>query len=554
MHEAAVLIDIVIILAASVVFVPLFNRARLGAVLGYLAAGACIGPHALGLVHDSEAIRTLAQLGVAFLLFTVGLGLPLGRFRVMAASNFLLGLLQIVVTAAAIGAVVWLAGLTLNAAILIGGALALSSTAIVLRLVSEGPGMTSRFGRAAVTVLVLQDLAVGPLLVVAAALGRGQESIGSALGIAMLGVAVAVLLIVGVGRYIVRAVFWSVAASRTPEVFAALTLLVVLLTGLATQEAGLSMAFGAFLAGLLLADTRYRHQVAAEIQPFQGLLLGLFFVTVGAGLDVRLMLADWQLVLGLSVALLAGKAAIVAMLGGLLGLSLAMSLQLGLLLAQAGEFAFVLLGAGMMNGLIDPALGEKLILVAVVTMIATPGLAWLGKTLAARVELARAPTIEAADASLSGLRDHVLIAGFGRVGRRAAARLAGRGVPYVAVDLDPHTVAQAAADGYPVYFGDATRPEVLEAVQVDRARAVLIAMNNPRPVQQLVTLLRYIFPDLPIYARAYDELHAEELRRAGASTVVPETVATASDLAGSILGDDQTTPPPGRSGWGDPAI
>jgi CPA2 family monovalent cation:H+ antiporter-2 len=283
-------------------------------------------------------------------------------------------------------------------------------------------------------------------------------------------------------------------------------------------------------------------------------LLGLFFVTVGAGLDVRLLLGDWQQVVGLSLALLAGKAAILAILGGLLGLSLAMSLQLGLLLAQAGEFAFVLLGAGMTAGLIEPALAERLILVAVLTMIATPGLAWLGKTLAANVERARAPSIETAETSLANLSDHVLIAGFGRVGRRAAARLAARNVPFLAVDLDPHTVSQAAADGYPVYFGDATRPEVLEKVQVARARAVLIAMNDPRPVQQLVTLLRYIFPELPIYARAYDEMHAEELRRAGASTVVPETVATATDLAGSILGDEPASPPPGRSGWGDPAI
>ena len=554
MPERAVLIDILIILAASVVFVPLFNRVRLGAVLGYLAAGAVIGPHALGLVHDSAAIRILAELGVAFLLFTVGLGLPLARFRVMPATNFALGLLQIAVTATAIGAVVWLAGLSLDAAIVIGGALALSSTAIVLRLVAEGPGMTSRFGRSAVTVLVLQDLAVGPLLVVAAAMGEGQESVGSALGIALLGVAVAVLLIVGVGRYVVRAVFWTVAASRTPEVFAALTLLVVLCTGLATQVAGLSMAFGAFLAGLLLADTRYRHQVAAEIQPFQGLLLGLFFVTVGTGLDARLLIAEAPQVIGLTLGLLAGKAVILAILGGLLGLSLASALQLGLLLAQAGEFAFVLLSAGVRRGLIAPDLAEMLTLVAVLTMMLTPALGWLGQRLAARVERVRAPKVEGVDSSsLAHLGDHVVIAGFGRVGRSTASRLAARNVPYVAIDLDPHIVAQAASDGYPVYFGDATKPEVLELVQVARARAVLLAMNDPRRVQQMVTLLRYIFPKLPIYARAYDEFHAEELRGAGAITVTPETVATASDLAGSILGDD-TARPPGRSGWGDPAV
>lgn len=535
MTDHHVLIDVIAILAAIVVLVPLFQRARLGATLGFLFAGAVIGPDALGMIEDTEAIRILGELGVAFLLFTVGLELPLTRLRVMPVSTYSLGAVQILVTGAAIALTVLAFGGNLVAAIAIGGGLALSSTAVVLRLLAESGGITSRFGRSAFTILLIQDLAVGPLLVLVVVLGAGADGVAAALGLAVVKIVAAVTLILVLGPWLIRPVFWLVALARTPEVFAALTLLVVLCTGLAAEAAGLSMAFGAFLAGMMMADTRYRHQVAAEIQPFRGLLLGLFFITVGMAIDPRFALAEADVVLPLALAILVGKALIIAVLALLFRASLADSVHLGILLAQAGEFAFVLIGAGLAAGAIDGGQGQILVLAVALTMMAAPPLAKMGRWLSERIERAHVTKVDSDPEVLATLTDHVFIAGFGRVGRSVARSLSARGVPYVAVDLDPHQVAQATEDGLPVFYGDATRPEVLEAVHVERARAVVVALNNPRESLQLVALLRYIFPELNIYARAYDDMHANELRQAGALAVVPELVATGTNLAGSIL-------------------
>lgn len=535
MTDHHVLIDVVAILTAVVVLVPLFQRAKLGATLGFLFAGVVIGPDALGLIEDTEAIRILGDLGVAFLLFTVGLELPLARLRVMPVSTYSLGVVQILLTGAAIALGVIAFGGSVVAAIAIGGGLALSSTAVVLRVLAERGGITSRFGRTAFTILLMQDLAVGPLLVLVVVLGAGADGIVAALGLAAVKIAAAVAVILFLGPWLIRPLFWLVAIARTPEVFAALTLLVVLCTGLAAQAAGLSMAFGAFLAGMMMADTRYRHQVAAEIQPFRGLLLGLFFITVGMAIDPRFALAEAHVVLPLALAILAGKAVIIAALALLFRASLADSVHLGVLLAQAGEFAFVLIGAGLAVGAVDSGQGQILVLAVALTMMATPPLAKAGRWLSHRIERAHVTKIDSEPETLATLTDHVFIAGFGRVGRSVARSLAARDVPYVAVDLDPHQVTQAAEDGLPVFFGDATRPEVLEAVHVERARAVVVALNTPRESLQLVALLRYIFPELKIYARAYDDTHANDLRQAGALAVVPELVATGTNLAGSIL-------------------
>lgn len=535
MTDHHILIDVIAILIAVVVMVPLFQRLKLGATLGFLFAGAVIGPDALGLVEDTESIRILGELGVAFLLFTVGLELPLARLRVMPVSTYSLGAVQILVTGAVIAIGIFAFDGQLVAAIAIGGGLALSSTAVVLRVLADSGEITSRFGRTAFTILLMQDLAVGPLLVLVVVLGAGADGLAAALGLAAVKIVVAVTVILYFGPYLIRPVFWLVAVARTPEVFAALTLLVVLVTGLAAQEAGLSMAFGAFLAGMMLADTRYRHQVAAEIQPFRGLLLGLFFITVGMSIDPRFALAEAHIVLPLALGILAGKALIIMVLALLFRSSLADAIHLGVLLAQAGEFAFVLIGAGMAAGAIEGGLAQTLVLAVALTMMVTPPLAKVGRWLSKRIERAHVAKIDSEPEALATLTDHVFIAGFGRVGRSVARSLAAREVPYVAVDLDPHQVAQAADDKLPVFYGDATRPEVLEAVHVERARAVVVALNNPRESLQLVALLRYIFPELKIYARAYDEFHATDLRQAGALAVVPELVATGTNLAGSIL-------------------
>jgi CPA2 family monovalent cation:H+ antiporter-2 len=535
MHGDTLLIDFIVILCAVVVCVPLLQRLRLGSFLGHLVAGVLIGPFGLALVGDLESLSSLAELGVVFLLFAVGLELPISRLKVMPIGVFVLGIAQVLVTGGVIGLCAAGLGATVDSAIVIGGALALSSTAVVLVLLSEHGELTSRFGRSAVTVLLIQDLMVGPLLAIAVTLGQTDTSMALSIGAAVLKMIAALVVIVGGGRIVLRPLFWLVADSRIPEAFAALSILVVLATSLATQFAGLSMAFGAFLAGILLADSRYRHQVEAEIQPFRGLLLGLFFVTVGMSLDVHQLLDNGHLVIPMALGLLLVKAVILVGLGIAFRLPLAQSIQLGMTLSQGGEFAFILLGAGVVSGILPTALGQLVVLVVAITMAVTPLLAISGKAVAQRVRRTKVVEVEAKPPVVETLDNHVFVAGFGRVGRAVAQRLSANKIPFVAVDLDPRNVAPGRERGLMVFYGDATRPEVLEAVHVERASAAIVALDNPAAALRVVALLRYIFPDLKIHARARDEDHATALRSAGADTVVPEVIATSAKLVGSCL-------------------
>jgi CPA2 family monovalent cation:H+ antiporter-2 len=536
MAEAGYLFEVVVILLAAVVTVSLFQRLKLGAVMGYLVAGGIIGPAGLGLISEMETTQTLAEFGVVFLLFTVGLELPFERVKLMRGRIFALGVGQVLVTTMVIAAVALLAGMsTVASAVVVGGALALSSTAIVLRMLVDRGELTSQFGRSAFAVLLVQDLLVGLFLVTVLALGQDEMPIGMALGLAALKVVVAMMAILGLGRIVLRHLFAQVAVTREPEIFAALTLFVVIATGLVTKLAGMSMAFGAFLAGMLLAETAYRHQVAAEIQPFRGLLLGLFFMTVGMSIDVSFALSNGGAVVLLVVGLLVGKAVLLFGLARLFGLPLAQSLHLGLVLCQGGEFSFVLLGAGVAIGVVAPEVGQLLVVSVALTMMATPFLDRLGRVLAERVERRTVVGVEQAPEQTEQLSNHVVIAGFGRVGAAVAARLRAEKIPFIAVDLDAHLIIQARRLGEPVFYGDITRAEILDAVHIERARALVVAMDNPKAALQLVSLMNYIFPDLPVYARARNETHARELEQAGAHTVVPELVATGVKLAGSIV-------------------
>jgi len=539
MEELGYLGQVIVVLLAAVVFVVGFKSAGLGAILGYLAAGAAIGPAGFNFITDVHAVAALAELGVVFLLLMVGLELPIERIRVTFGPIFALGAAQVLGTAAAIAGVALLFGMSGAAAAVIGGGLALSSTAIVIRLLADAGGMSSRFGRTAFGLLLVQDIAVGPFLVIAVALGQqgaGQETgLAEALGLATLKVTVALIAILGLGRIVLRHVFWPVAAVREPEVFAAMTLLVVLCTAIATKLAGLSLGFGAFLAGMLLAETHYRHQVAAVIQPFRGLLLGLFFMTVGMSLEPEPIVEGVYVIVPLLLALLLGKAALIGGLARLFKLPWAQSLHLGILLAQGGEFAFVLFGAALAGGLLAPEIAQLLVVVTGLSMVATPWLARLGRLVERRVERAGLGGVETIAQDTQTLSGHVIIAGYGRVGRAVAEGLAAADVPYIATDLDPHRVAQARQRGLPVVYGDATEPEVLEALHVERARTFVVALDDPRAALQAVALVTYIFPELDVFARARDDEHAAELTRLGAELVVPELAPTGRQLAGSIL-------------------
>ena len=540
MAEVGYLKDVIVILLAAILSVSLFQRLGFGAVLGYLVAGAAIGPAALGLATDLETIRALAELGVVFLLFTVGLELPFERIKLVGARFFALGFGQLGLSGLAIGLVALAAGLSPAAAFAVGGGLALSSTAIVLRMLSDRRELTSHFGRSAFAVLLVQDLSVGPLLVLVVAFGSGT-ALWPDLGFAVLKMALAVMAILGLGRVLLRHAIWPITRSREPEIFAAATLLIVLASGLATHLAGLSMGFGAFLAGMLLAETRYRHQVAAEIQPFRGLLLGLFFMSVGMSFDPALAAEHALTLAALVLALVLGKTLILGLLAIGLGQPIAESIRLGLLLSQGGEFAFVLLGAAVAGGLLAGGEAQPLVLAVALSMLATPALAALGLEAAWRIERASAPKLEESERETERLEGHVVVAGFGRVGSAVADRLRAEGQEWVGVDLDSHRIAQARQRGLPVFYGDATRPEILAALHVELARAVVVAVDDPDSALRLVGFLHYLFPELKIIARASTEEHARALTAAGAAEVVPELVATGVKLAATIL--DGAKPP-----------
>lgn len=538
MSESSYLLEVLIVLVAAVLSVSLFRRLRMDPVLGYLCAGAIIGPYSLGLVQGLGTIHALAELGVVFLLFTVGLELPIARIRVMPLRVFLLGIAQVFITGTLISAAVAAMGVSPETAAIIGFGLALSSTAIVLRLLADRGGLTSQTGRAAFAILIVQDLMVGPLLVGVFAIGDQSNELLPLLGEAALKMLITVVLILGIGRILLRHVFTLVAATREPAIFAATTLFVVLGTGVATEHVGLSLAFGAFLAGMLMAETQFRHQVAAEIQPFRGLLLGLFFMTVGMEIHPRFIFENLAAISFLVVALIGGKALVLIVLARIARLSTADAVHLGVLLSQGGEFAFVLVGAAMGQNIIDPDLGQMVIVVVALTMLITPFLAGLGQRASDRIERKEVPSIEELSESEAELEDHVIIAGFGRVGAIVARQMMEAKIPFLAIDMDPHTILQAQKRGLPVYYGDVTRADILEAVNVQAARAVIVALDDKHVSLQIVAILRYIFPELNIHARARDLAHAQELESIGASTVVTELVPTGLQLAQVVLNSE----------------
>ncbi|MFN3076746.1 MAG: cation:proton antiporter, partial [Alphaproteobacteria bacterium] len=431
--------EVLILLLAAVVFVPLFERLHLGSVPGYLAAGMFIGPSGFQLVADIEAVRTLADLGVVFLMFTIGLDLTIERLRSIGGPVYGLGTLVFAVTALAVAGGVRLAGYAGATSLVVGAAVAMSSTAIVLQVLAETAQTKTRIGRIALAILLLQDLAVGPCLVLVGVLGRpgtggGLLELAWEMTLSATKAGVAILVIVVLGRLLLRPFLRLVAGARSPELFAAMTLLAVLGTGLATDRVGMSMPFGAFLAGLLLAETEYLHQVKADIEPFRGILLGLFFLTVGMTVDLGLAVSEASKVMALVAALMLVKALVMAGLGSLFRFTPLRALRIGILLSQGGEFAFVLLGMAVTNGVVPSTLAQLTIVVVAVSMAATPLLLIPGNRLLGHLELRRDLHSARLDAEAGELSGHVLIVGFGEVGRIVARMLKAYGVPYLILD------------------------------------------------------------------------------------------------------------------------
>jgi CPA2 family monovalent cation:H+ antiporter-2 len=516
-----------------VIVVPIFRRFRASAVLGYLVAGSAIGPHGLDLLRGPRGVAALANFGVIFLLFSIGLGLSIERLTSLRRYVFGLGTLQVVLTTIVITLALRLAGMSGDAALVLGGGLALSSSAIVLQALVERRELASTPGRVSFAVLLLQDLAVVPLLTLVSLLGGSGQGLAVALVVAFLKAAVALFIIVAIGRLVLRPALRTVARGGTPELFTGIVLLLVLGIGWLTEQAGLSMALGALLAGLLVAETEFRPQVESDVEPFRGILLALFFMTVGMGIDPGLIWRHALLVAGLLAALVAGKAVVLAGLCRAFGLSLGVGAGIGLMLAQGGEFAFVLFTLASGRGVLSVEAAQLAILVVGLSMAVTPGL-----LAAARAVFHRHGHPPGAGAALAHetreLRDHVVIGGFGRVGQTLALLLESRLVPYVALDLDAERVAEARRRELPVYFGDASRAEVLKAAGVERARLAAITLDQPGSAARSVQVIREMLPDLPVLVRARDVAQAEQLAGSGATEVVPEIVEGSLQL-GEIL-------------------
>lgn len=537
MQDHTILVDSLVVLFAAIVLVPLVRRLRLSPILGYLAAGMLLGPHGVAIVPNVDDVRLIAEFGVLFLLFMIGLELPLDRLKAVRRYVFGLGGAQVVLTTAALGGVIaWLFDVPAEAALLVGAALALSSTATVLQLLAERGELIQRHGRVSLAILLMQDLAVAPLLALIPLLATPGDSIVATLGLSLLKAVAALAAILVIARYVLRPFYHSVVAGGSPELFTATALFIVLGTSLLTAEAGLSMALGAFLAGMLLAETEFRHQVESDILPFRGLFLGLFFMTVGMTVDARLILSELPLIGGLLFGLLLIKTAITAALCFAFGLSRGVSVRTALSLAEGGEFAFVLLGLAVAAGLAEPRIAQLAFVVVALSIMVTPALVAAGRLIAERIRRPDAAPSGDLATETEDLVDHVVIAGFGRVGHQIAAILSDRAVPYVAIERDAAAVKEARRRGLPVFFGDASRADILEAARLAHARACVITMHKNSGEIALVGLLRHRHPDLPILVRAHDFEHSTELDGAGSSAVVEETAEVALRLSALALG------------------
>ncbi len=546
--------DFMIVLATAAIVVPAVQRVKVSPVLGYLLAGAALGPFGLGAlsapnsplswvtVSNRDSMSALAELGVVFLLFLIGLELSIKRLVTMRRLVFGLGGLQVGISALVLGAAaVWL-GIAAAPATIIGLSLALSSTAIVVEELSQQNRLRTATGRSSFAILLFQDLAVVPLILLATILQPGQEgSVVMALALALVQAVVAIGLIVAVGSVVLRPLFRFVAATGNTELFVAATLLVAVGSGVATALAGLSMALGAFIAGLLLSETEFRRAIEATIDPFKGLVLGVFFFTVGMSLDLQALVQNpWPIAAGV-VVLIAAKASITAVLARAFGLPWAVAIKTGLLIGAAGEFAFIVLGMAKASGLLEAGAGTYALAVASVSMAMIPFLDVAGRWATRSLDISKdGAAMAASDAALALMpspetHPKAIVVGYGRVGELVADMLGRHGVEHVITERVPELVRQARRDGKPVYFGDGKNTQFLARCGLADAKAVIITMHTWKEVDDLVEAIRSEWPKLVIVARARDASHARHLYELGVTDAVPETIEASLQLSEAAL-------------------
>ncbi len=549
--------DIFVFLAAAGVLVPLFNRLKVSPVLGFLAAGVLLGPDGLGrlagtfewvdilTISDRSQIAVLAELGVVFLMFTIGLELSWERLKSMRRLVFGMGMAQILVCAALLGVLFYLMGRGVGGALVLGFALALSSTAVVMPVMAERGRLSTTAGRSTFSVLLAQDLAVAPILIMVAVLGSGVGDDG--LSPAAIGQAVASLLpsVIGVGLLVVlgrvglRPMFRSVARAKNTEMFLATCLFVVLGTVFLAQFTGLSPAVGALVAGLLIAETEFRREVEVTIEPFKGLLLGVFFVSVGVGLDLDAVAVAPVTIFSIAALLILIKAVAIFGVARAFKVPPGAALETALVLGPAGEFAFVILNEAIGYGVVGRDFAQGVLLSATISLFAVPILA----ALAPRIDKRILPKTDISDTPNPDLEEAprdttpVIIVGYGRVGQLIGELLSEHDIGYLAVDADPSLVSKARLDGIPVWYGDAGRADLLEKLGLGHAKAVIVTMDTPSKVEEVCRAVRQLRSDVVLVARARDEKHAARLYKLGVTDAVPETTEASLQLAENALVD-----------------
>jgi CPA2 family monovalent cation:H+ antiporter-2 len=534
----SILQQVLILLAAAVVVVVVFRSLKLPSLLGYLIVGVVIGPHALGWIHTTQQVDMLAEIGVVFLMFSIGLEFSLSRLITMRRIVFGLGGAQVASTMVVVAAAALLLGTSWQTSIVLGGALAMSSTAILAKLLAERLELNSPHGRQIIGILLFQDLAVVPLLILIPALAAPPGALALNLGYALVKAVAVLAVLLFVGQRVMRGWFHIVAARKSSELFVLNVLLVILGVGFVTELAGLSLALGAFVAGVLISETEYRYQVEEDIKPFRELLLGLFFVTIGMLLDVRTVAQNaWVSVI--LVALVAMKTLLIAALARLFGAHTGVALRTGFALGACGEFGFVLLGHAHTAGFLPPDILQPVLAAMVLSMLIAPFVIEHSEHIVRRWVtsewMSRAMQVTQIAAQSMGAEQHVVICGYGRSGQNLARLLEAERVPFIALDIDPYRIREAAAAGESVVFGDAARREVLVAAGLLRAKALAVTYADTASAVKILNHVRELRPGLPVVVRTLDDADIDRLKNAGAAEVVAEIMEGSLMLASTTL-------------------
>jgi CPA2 family monovalent cation:H+ antiporter-2 len=535
MHDISYLQDILILLLASVAIVVIFKQLGLSPALGYLVAGAAIGPNGFGFLEVNQTTSSIAEFGVVFMLFAIGLELTFDKLVAMKKYVLGFGSLQFIVTAVVIGFACYTLGLSKELSILIGAVLSLSSTAIVMQVIDEHGEQSTRVGRLSFSILLLQDLAVIPILVLLPLLSNPEIKVTVALGGAIIDAIIAMAIILVIGRFLLRPIFRVVANAKSDVLFLSVTLVVVLGSSFITYKMGLSFAFGAFVAGLMVAETEYKYRVESEVMSLESLLMGLFFITVGMSFNSTMLINNLPLIIVLSTGLVLCKATIIIALCRIFKFPLAPAIHSGLLLSQGGEFAFIVFIIAVQNKVMGEELSQLLMTVVTITMAFTPLLATLGRKIKGQLYVKDVLRDNKVKREIGDISKHIILIGFGKVGRIVGYLLKKRNISYIILDNNHRVVRLEKANGYNIYYGDAMNLDILKYICIEKSEAVIVAMEDDFACIKITRFIHENFPDVALITKTETINNAERFRKVGASLVVSKNLETGLRLGKAAL-------------------